>query len=150
MRDNCVNEDKYQQENDTNNDKLSISNILDIISSVFKFRQPASDLPPLLIMTGSKIRPGLSAKEMAARVISRFSQVDAVSGEVFQGGNNVMTALEVIRMEEIVNAIQTEAKVSTVIDPSTIEVKASGANGGGPVEVTGTNTNIVSTNGIIQ
>jgi hypothetical protein len=61
-----------------------------------------------------------------------------------------MTALEVIRMEEIVNAIQTEAKVTTIIDPGAIIINASGANAGGPVTVVGTNINIPSAQGVVQ
>jgi hypothetical protein len=87
---------------------------------------------------------------MAARVISRFSESDAVNGEIFQEGNNVMTALMVITMEEIVNAIQTEAKVTTIIDPGAIIINASGANAGGPVTVVGTNINIPSAQGVVQ
>lgn len=131
--------------------RSSIGNILKILQSVFSImKQPADTLPPPLLFLGAKLRPGLSARDMAARVISRFSESDAVNGEIFQEGNNVMTALEVIRMEEIVNAIQTEAKVTTVIDPGAITINASGANAGGPVTVVGTNINTPATTGVIQ
>jgi hypothetical protein len=131
--------------------RSSIGNILQIIQSVFSLmKQPADTIPPPLLFIGAKMRPGLSARDMAARVISRFSESDAVGAEIFQEGNNVMTALEVIRMEEIVNAIQTEAKVTTIIDPGAIIINASGANAGGPVTVVGTNINIPSAQGVVQ
>ena len=131
--------------------RSSIGNILKILQAIFSImKQPADTIPPPLLFLGAKLRPGLSARDMAARVISRFSESDAVNGEIFQEGNNVMTALMVITMEEIVNAIQTEAKVSTIIDPGSIIMNASGANAGGPVTVVGTNINIPATTGVIQ
>ena len=125
--------------------RSSIGNILKILQSIFSIMKlPADTLPPPLLFLGAKMRPGLSARDMAARVISRFSESDAVNGEIFQEGNNVMTALMVITMEEIVNAIQTEAKVSVVIDPGAMIINASGANAAGIVNSSGTNVNITA------
>jgi len=130
----------------------SMSNILRIIMAAFSImKSPAQTLPPPLIMIGSKMRPGLSARDLSARVISRFSEADAVGGEIFQGGDNVMTALEVIRMEEIVSAIQTEMKISSVIDPGSILVQSNGVGyAGWPVASVGTNPIIVSSAGVAQ
>ena len=140
-----------QKSTTSNGSVSSMSSILKIILSVFSLmKQPADTLPPPLIFIGAKLRPGLSARDMAARVISRFSESDAVNGEIFQEGNNVMTALEVIRMEEVVNAIQTEMKISSTIDPGAMVINASGANGGGPVTVVGTNINITESAGVAQ
>jgi len=132
--------------------KSSMSNILKIILAAFSMmKPPATSLPPPLVMIGSKLRPGLSARDISARVISRFSEADAVGGEIFQGGNNVMTALEVIRMEEVVNAIQTEMKISSAIDPGSILVQTNGVGFAGfPVTSVGTNPSIVSSNGVAQ
>lgn len=140
-----------QKSTTSNGSFSSMSNILKILLSAFSLmKQPADTLPPPLVFIGAKLRPGLSARDIAARVISRFSESDAVNGEIFQEGNNVMTALELIRMEEIVNAIQTEMKISSVIDPGAMIINASGANGGGPVTVVGTNINITESNGVAQ
>jgi len=130
----------------------SMSNILKIIMAAFSImKAPAATLPPPLIMIGSKMRPGLSARDLSARVISRFSEAEAVGGEIFQGGDNVMTALEVIRMEEIVNAIQTEMKISSTIDPGSILVQSNGVGyAGWPVASVGTNPSIVSSGGVAQ
>ena len=130
----------------------SMSNILKIIMAIFSImKPPATTLPPPLVMIGSKMRPGLSARDLSARVISRFSEADAVGGEIFQGGDNVMTALEVIRMEEIVGAIQTEMKISSAIDPGAILVQSNGVGyAGWPVSSVGTNAIIVSSSGVAQ
>tara|TARA_R110000744_G_scaffold181767_1_gene300934 strand:- start:172 stop:618 length:447 start_codon:yes stop_codon:yes gene_type:complete len=140
-----------QKSTTSNGSVSSMSSILKILLSAFSMmKQPADTLPPPLVMIGSKLRPGLSARDMASRVISRFSESDAISGEIFQEGNNVMTALEVIRMEEVVNAIQTEMKISSTIDPGAMIINASGANGGGPITVVGTNILPTSSTGIAQ
>ena len=140
-----------QKSTTSNGSVSSMSSILKILLSAFSMmKQPADTLPPPLVFIGAKMRPGLSARDMASRVISRFSESDAISGEIFQEGNNVMTALEVIRLEEVVNAIQTEMKISSTIDPGAMIINASGANGGGPVTVVGTNINITESAGVAQ
>ena len=140
-----------QKSTTSNGSVSSMSSILKILLSAFSMmKQPADTLPPPLVFIGAKMRPGLSARDMASRVISRFSESDAISGEIFQEGNNVMTALEVIRMEEMINAIQTEMKISSTIDPGAMIINASGANGGGPVTVVGTNINITESAGVAQ
>lgn len=131
--------------------KSSIGNILKILQSIFGLMKlPADIIPPPLLLIGAKIRPGLSARDMAARVISRFSESDAVSGEIFQEGNNVMTSLMVITMEEIVNAIQTEAKITTIIEPGSMIINASGANAGGGIFVVGTIVAPCTPMGVVQ
>tara|TARA_R110000868_G_scaffold209966_6_gene459910 strand:+ start:4139 stop:4585 length:447 start_codon:yes stop_codon:yes gene_type:complete len=140
-----------QKSTTSNGSVSSMSSILKILLAAFSMMKPPADiLPPPLVMIGSKLRPGLSARDIAARVISRFSESDAISGEIFQEGNNVMTALVVIMMEEIVNAIQTEMKITNVMDPGAMVINASGANGGGPITVVGTNILPTSSTGIPQ
>jgi hypothetical protein len=141
-----------QKSTTSNGSVSSMSSILKILLSAFSMmKQPADTLPPPLVFIGAKMRPGLSARDMASRVISRFSESDAISGEIFQEGNNVMTALEVIRMEEVVNAIQTEMKITSTIDPGAILVQANGVGFAGfPVASVGTNVMIVPSNGVAQ
>jgi hypothetical protein len=141
-----------QKSTTSNGSVSSMSSILKILLSAFSMmKQPADTLPPPLVFIGAKMRPGLSARDMASRVISRFSESDAISGEIFQEGNNVMTALEVIRMEEVVNAIQTEMKITSTIDPGAILVQTNGVGFAGfPVASLGTNVMLVPSNGVAQ
>jgi hypothetical protein len=141
-----------QKSTTSNGSVSSMSSILKILLAAFSMmKQPADTLPPPLVMIGSKLRPGLSARDIAARVISRFSESDAISGEIFQEGNNVMAALEVIRMEEIVNAIQTEMKITSTIDPGAILVQTNGVGFAGfTVASLGTNVMLVPSNGVAQ
>ena len=64
-----------QDENESSGLISSISGVLDIILSAFSIpEEPIEPLPPPLIMVGAKLRPGLSAKTIAARIITRQSE----------------------------------------------------------------------------
>jgi hypothetical protein len=99
-------------------DLSAISTILQMILAVFAIpKEPAATLPPPLLLAGAKLRPGLSARDIAARIISRQSEAGAPVGDIFSKSNSIAEAMERIRMEEIVNALVTEAKVSITIAP---------------------------------
>jgi len=123
-------------------DLSSISSILKIILGAFTLLQkPAQQIPPPLILIGKNTRPGMSARNLAARVISRYEGDAGVPmGDVFNNGPNTEAMKVRIMSEEIVAMIQTEAKVDVVIDPGAIQVTATGSAGPIPVVVQGANT----------
>ena len=129
----------------------SLSSVLKIILSVFSIpEEPVSALPPPLIIAGGKLRPGLSAKAIAARIISRQSESGRQVGDVFTDGPNVEETMEVIRVEEIINALLTESVVNVAISPG-ISVSTVGVgNLGAPVVSQGYTTSIASGDGIIR
>lgn len=57
--------------------------------------------------------------------------------------------METIRVEEIVNALLTKAKIEVAIPPGTT-VQASGGNAGGPIIVIGTTLTLSKGEGIIR
>lgn len=129
---------------------LNITKVLDILKSAFSFaREPLTPLPPQLLLTGANLRPGLSAIEIASRIISRQSEAGAPVGNVFADGQNISEKMELIRVQEIINALLLEAKIEIVIPPG-IQVTAVGANAGGPIVVQGTTTNIAAGSGVIR
>ena len=132
-------------------DLSSISSILRLILMAFLIpSKPATSLPPPLLMIGAKLRPGLNAKDIAARIISRQSEAGAPVGVVVDGSSNVSEAMEVIRMEEVVNAIVTEAKVDITVAPG-VQVTVTGVgNYGAPVISQGATTAIASGDGIVS
>ena len=131
-------------------DVSSLSGVLNMILSLFKKPEaPIEPLPPPLIMVGSQLRPGISAKEIASRVISRQAEAGLPVGDVFDDGPNTTEALMVIQIEEIINALQTESVVNVVIPPG-IPVTVTGANAGGPFIAMGTTVNMGVGNGIIR
>ena len=146
-----TNKNKKDTNSGSNFNLSSISGVLNTILTAFSIPdEPVEALPPFLIMTGAKLRPGLSASAISARIISRQSEAGLQVGDVFADGPNSAEALETIRIEEIINAIQTEAKVDVVIPPG-IQVTTSGVgNLGAPVVSQGATTGMAIGDGIIR
>jgi len=129
----------------------TISGVLNTLLSAFSIPQePISPLPPPLIMLGSELRPGLSAKMIAARIISRQSESGRQVGDIFADGSNVEETMELIRIEEIISAILTESVVNVVI-PMGVSVTTTGVgNLGIPIVTQGATTSMGIGNGIIR
>lgn len=129
----------------------SISNIVKVLNAAFNgYRKPLTDLPPQLLVIGGKIRPGLSPRTITARVISRQSEAGVPSGDIFTESSNNMESMINIIVEEVINAIQLDAKLEITIPPG-VQVTTLGAgNLGGPVVSQGVTTSIASGNGIIR
>jgi hypothetical protein len=129
----------------------SISNIIQIISAAFSIPQePVTALPPPLIMVGGSLRTGMSSKQIASRVISRQSEAGAPAGDIWGDGENIMEGIISIMCEEIVNSIQTEAKVDVVVPPGISLTGVGAGNFGAPVIIQGYTTNYKEANGIIR
>lgn len=136
---------------DTNFDLTSMSGILNIILSAFKTPEPPIEpLPPPLVMIGAPLRPGVSSKEIASRIISRQSEAGLPVGDVFADGPNSNEALLAIQCEEIINALLNESVVNVVIPPG-VGVTSFGTTSGGQTVVTqGITTTMGVGNGIIR
>jgi hypothetical protein len=129
----------------------SISGIINVILSAFITPlPPLTPLPPPLILTGAKLRVGLSAQSIASEIISKQSNAGRVVGDVFADGPNVEEAMELIRIQEIINAILTEAKVEIVIPPGVAVTTVGVGNLGAPVTSQGATTNIAFGEGVIR
>ena len=128
----------------------SMNGILNLILSAFQIPEtPVEPLPPPLVMVGDKLRHGLLAQPIASEIISKQSDAGRVVGNVFADGPNVEEAMELIRIQEIINAILTQSKVEVVIPPG-ISVIAAGGNAGGPVVCLGVTTSKAIGDGIIR
>jgi hypothetical protein len=129
----------------------SISGLLNIILSAFAIPdEPVAPLPPPLIMIGAKLRPGVSAESVASRIISRQSEAGRQVGDVFADGPNNEETMELIRIEEIINAVLTEAKVDVVIPPGISVTTIGVGNLGAPVLSYGATTTMGIGDGIIR
>lgn len=129
----------------------SITTVIKVLLTAFSIpEEPVSALPPPLIIAGGKLRTGLSAKAIAARIISRQSESGRQVGDIFTDGPNVEETMEVIRIEEIINALLTESVVNVAISPG-ISVSTVGVgNLGAPVVSQGYTTSIAAGDGIIR
>jgi len=129
----------------------SINGIMNIILGAFSIPQtPVTPLPPPLVLSGGKLRPGLSAQSIAADIISKQSDAGRVVGDVFADGPNVEETMEYIRVQQIVNALLTEAVIDVAVQPG-IAVNTIGiGNLGAPVPSQGATTSIGTGVGIIR
>tara|TARA_R110001592_G_scaffold351511_1_gene648716 strand:+ start:6944 stop:7369 length:426 start_codon:yes stop_codon:yes gene_type:complete len=102
----------------------SISSIINTIQGLFdSFQTKARRIPPPLLLIGKKLRPGLSARNLAARTISRLeSEAGLPMGDVFSDGPNREALKVKLMSEEMVSMIQTESKTQVLIDPGAIQI----------------------------
>jgi hypothetical protein len=129
---------------------MDINKITDVLLSAFNMPSaPVSPIPPILVLSGSNLRSGLSARAIASRIISRQSEAGAPVGAMPDGSPNISEAMEVIRMEELINALVTESRIEIAIYPG-VPVTAVGANSGGPVVVNGATISYGKGFGIIR
>lgn len=129
----------------------TIKTIINTFTNAFKkAKTPATAIAAPLISAGVKFRPGLLASDVAARVVSRQAETGAISGNNMDGSQNISEMMEFIRVEEIVKAILTEAKITIVIPPGGLSVISNGANTGGPVVSNGSNITFIIGEGIIS
>jgi hypothetical protein len=120
---------------------MDLTEVLSIISAAFTLPEtPLAPLPPPLVISGGSIRSGISARTIASRIISRQSDAGAPVGDLPDGSQNISEAMEVIRVEEILYALQIEAKIEVVLPPG-ISVSTMGVgNLGAPVISQGATT----------
>lgn len=140
-----------QDENEDSGLLDSISGVLDVILAAFSIpEEPIEPLPPPLIMVGARLRPGLSARTIAARIITRQSEAGLVAGDVFADGDNTSEYMEIIRIEEIIDALLNDSVVNVVIDPGVAVMTTGVGNLGAPVVSFGMTTTMGIGNGIIR
>ena len=106
-------------------------------------------IAPPLILIGVPLRPGLSAIKIASRIIARKSEAGLPVGALPSGGASPDEIMERIRIEEIINALQNEAVITTALPPG-IPLTAAGISPTGPVTVAGATIYIANGYGIIQ
>jgi hypothetical protein len=129
---------------------MDINKVTEILLGVFNLPStPLTPMPPPILLTGANMRPGLSARNIAARIIARQSEAGAPVGALADGSQNVAEAMEVIRVEEIINALITEAKIEIIVPPG-VPIIGVGGNAGGPVVVQGATTSFGQGAGIIR
>lgn len=92
-----------------------ISDLIDIF--FITQTEPQTKLPSPLVYNGSVLRSGLSSQKIASRIISRQRELGIPTGDLPDGSLNISEQMEIIRIEEILNALLTEAKIQIVLPP---------------------------------
>ncbi len=129
---------------------FGIKKICEGIETAIKYcRLPLTYIPATLLVCSAVKRPGLSAMVIASNIIRRQTEAGAPFGPSPDGSANVAEAMERIRVEEIVKALKMDARVQIGLPIGGIQITGTGANAGGPVQITGFNINAAHGDGII-
>ena len=115
-----------------------------------KLRKPAQTVPPILLACDLDQRPGMSAIALTAAILAEFEKEGIPTGTNEDGSPNLIAQTEYARARALINHLQTYAVIDTVIKPEAINILGTGANAGGPVNVTSRNIGYVSAKGGIQ
>jgi len=129
-------------------DFTKYQSILSGLISLFKIPQVSSQSMPTPIVLASELRPGLSPSLIASRIIERQSEAGIPVGALPSGKPSPDEIMEKIRIEEIIKALTSEAKIDVAIRPGTT-LQATGGNAGGPIQVFGTTLGIATGNATI-
>ena len=129
----------------------NISNIINGFNKVLSISNvgKAPSVPTVIILLGVPRRSGLSPTKIAARIIARKSEAGLPVGVLPTGEASPDEIMEQIRIEEIIKALQEEAKITVALPPG-ITVQASGISPAGPVTVVGASIKPFKGYGIIQ
>jgi hypothetical protein len=120
-----------------------------ILKRAFKVQKKLTPLNKEEILIGVQFREGLSAIDVASKIIERKKEIGIDIGPLPSGAENKDLMMEVIRIEEIINAIKTKMKVEAAFPPG-VPITATGGNAGGPIVVQGATTQSVKVNGVAQ
>jgi len=114
----------------------SVNQICDDLGKMLKLAIPCfPKIPPYLEAFGASSRKGLDKKLIASRIISRFSQIGLMNGPDRAGNQNVMEAFAALIVDEIIDAICFEARVTVGLQPMSVQGTGTGGNAGGPIVV---------------
>lgn len=128
-----------------------INKIADTINSAMaKVRLPLQKIPPILLLCEIMQRPGMSAISLTSAIIARLPEAGIETGPNEDGSENVNNQFVRIICEELIKEIHNNAVIQGVIEPGSIKITGTGANAGGPVEITGVNVNVPEFGGVIR
>lgn len=132
-------------------DFTSFSSIIGAINKILKLQNAGGNttVPTPLILIGAQTRPGLSATKIASKIVQRKSEAGLPIGALPSGSVSPDEIMERIRIEEIIRAIQEDAKLTIAIPPGTT-LTAAGASPSGPVTVFGSTITLTTGYGVIQ
>jgi len=120
-----------------------------ILKRAFKVQKKLTPINKEEILLGMQFREGLSAIDIASRIIERKKQIGIGIGPLPSGAENIEIMMEVIRIEEIVGAIKTKMKIEGAFPPG-VPTVGTGVNAGGPMVVNSVTTVAVKVEGLAR
>jgi len=130
---------------------MNIADISNSIKSLFNVtRQPAPEIPGMLMAIGCTQKPGLSTVVSTGNIVKAISKHNIPTDPMPDGSENKTVAYTIAVVEEIFRAIREDANIQVAHMPGAISILATGANSGGPVVSQGININFSKGQAIIQ
>ena len=130
---------------------MTISDISNQIKNLFDFsRQPAPEIPGMLMAIGCAQKPGLSSKVSVGNIVRVLDKHEIPTDPMPDGTENKTVAYTIAIIDEIFRAIREDANIQVAHSPGAITIMASGANSGGPVVSQGININFSKGQAIVQ
>lgn len=99
---------------DIKNSGELLNNLIGLLT--VEVNTPTNKVPLPVIIANGPLKQGLSAKEIATNIINRQSDALEQQDNILEAGG-VSEAMEIIRVEEIVKAIQTKMRVDIATLP---------------------------------
>jgi hypothetical protein len=129
---------------------VDTSYIYNTLKSLFDItRQPAPQIPGMLMAIGCVQKPGLSTAVSIGNIVKRLNKHSIPTEPLPDGTENKTVQFALAIVDEIYRAIREDANVQISYAPGTISILATGANSAGPVVSQGININFSKGQGSI-
>ena len=126
----------------------TIKKIADAINNAInRVRPPQSTIPAILLVCSAINRPGLSAMELAGRVISKQKKHGLAFGPLPDGAQNGYETVIKVFAEEIVDMFKNKCRVQAATPIGGIMGIGTAQTSSGPAQVTTINANAVKVDG---
>ncbi len=121
----------------------SVAIIAKIINTLINLPNlPKPPIPKSLISIGNTFRPGINSASMTAKLLQKKSQYGMPTSPLPSGGENLDNIKDNLVMETITEELLTKANIKVTILPGAIKILNIDGSAG-------TNTNIISAEGIL-
>ena len=107
-------------------------------------------LAAILLLCISMRRAGTSDMDITTNIITDNGKAGINVGANPDGTPNLVNVFSYNVVKNIMNGIRSDGSVQCVIPANSLTITCTGANGGGPVTVTGTNILPITINGIFM
>ena len=130
---------------------MNISDISNSIKSLFDMtRQPAPEIPGMLMAVGCTQKPGLSTVVSTGNIAKALSKHGIPTDPLPDGTENKTVSLVIAIVEEVYRAIKEDANIQVAHMPGAISILANGSNSAGPVVSQGVNINFSKGYAVVQ
>lgn len=113
-------------------------------------RSAAATIPAIVMLCSLAKRPGLSTVVSVMNIVQRYKEFGINTDKNPDGSENLYVLMTTAIVDEVYRALREDANVQGATAPSAITITGTGANAGGPVQITGFNINPFKSMSIIQ